>query len=297
MFARMVVNRLAVTVLVVVLGGAAAAAGCATTWTVSQIAAGRPPIDENAREEAVPIPGVEERLEVVLHLSGRPPPLTASSSGQTAAPQQPTHGPLEIDCAVTQHGRETVYRAATRYGKSWKKWTAAFFLLEGLAGSLLLLAGDDSAGRIGWGVYLAVDALGTGALFFAPRRDVYEQKEREVVTRVREDCPAGLLVEVDGRVVPVDAVGGVGDLGQALFERHLVGTQTPIRVRVGDSVVGVDLTADDRCAWARKRQHDAAETLCTGGASGYGGRSSVRVVLDVPLGTLIGRPAAWLSPR
>lgn len=276
---------------------AVASTGCATTWAISQAAAGRPPIDENAREEAVPLPGVEEQLEVVLHFSGRPIPQPAGTSSSTTAPKPRTDGPLELDCKVTQHGHETLYRASTRYGKSWKKWTAVFFLLEGLSGAALLAFGDNSAGNLGSGIYLSLDALGTGILFFAPRRDVYEQKEREVVTDVRNDCPEGLLLELDGRWVPVDALGGVGELGQALFERHLEESAEPVRVRVGDETSDVYLTADDRCTWARKRRHDAAQTMCAQGASGYGGRSSARVVLDVPLGSLLSRFGARARPR
>jgi hypothetical protein len=251
-------------------------------------------MDENAREQAVPIPGVEERLAVVLHFSGRPLPAQAGSA-QGAAPRPRTDGPLELECSVTQHGRDTVYRAATRYGKSWKRWTAVFFLLEGLSASGLLLLGDDSAGNIASGVYLALDALGTGILFFAPRHDVYEQKEREVVTRVRDDCPAGLTLELDGGHVPVDAAGAVGELGQALFEQHMTRAQAPMRLRIGDSVVDVGLSAEDRCKWARGRSHEAARELCAGG-TGYG-RASVRVELEVPTGTLISRPESWLRPR
>jgi len=290
------VNSRRVSVFVAAAFCAATAAGCATTWTISQIAAGRPPIDENAREQTVPIAGVEERLEVVLHLWGRPPPKPATGTSQTAAPRQRTDGPLEIDCKVTQHGRDTVYRAATRYGKSWKRWTAIYFLLEGVGASALLLAGDGSAGEVAGGVYLAIDALGTGILFFAPRRDVYEQKEREVVTHVRDDCPAGLSLELDGRQVQVNAIGGVGELAQTLFERHMTQTEAPMRVRVGDRAVDILFSAEDRCTWARKRNHEAAQSLCTG-SNGYSGRSAIRVLLDVPLGTLISRPAAWLGPR
>ncbi len=276
---------------------AVASSGCATTWAISQAAAGRPPIDENAREEAVPLPGVREQLEVVLHFSGRPIQKPAGTSSSAPTPQPRTDGPLELDCALTQHGHETVYRASTRYGKSWKKWTAVFFVLEGLSGAALLAFGDDTAGTIGSGIYLSLDALGTGILFFAPRRDVYEQKEREVVTNVRNDCPEGLLLEVDGRLAPVDALGGVGELGQALFEQHLKGSAEPLRIRVGDQVSEVYLTADDRCRWARGRQDEAAAAICAEGASSYRGRASARVVLDVPLGSLLGRATAWQHPR
>ena len=66
------------------LAAAAALGGCFTTWATTQAVAGRPPFDENSREEAVPLPGVDETLRVTLHPDGKPPP--APATGTAAAP-------------------------------------------------------------------------------------------------------------------------------------------------------------------------------------------------------------------
>lgn len=287
--------RLALAALIGVV--AASGGGCATFWATSQIVAGRPPFDENAREQSVPLPGVTERLGVTLHLEGKPvPPANAAmTQNPTPAPAPTTSAappdPV-VECVVVQNGREQVYRAASYYGKTWK-WTAGIsFLIEGAIAAVYLLAGSET-GHYVIGGYLAADALVTGGLFFAPRRDIYERSERATSLRVRNDCPEGLLLEVAGRPVPIDADGRLSPLALALIERHITGTPEPIRVRLGAFGGEIQLDPAIRCSWARRRSLAAATELCKiAGAEQQTSmdRGSRVVVLDVPLGLLTSAP-------
>jgi hypothetical protein len=268
--------------------------GCATFWGFSQALSGRPPFEEDSREQAVPLPGVTEQLGVVLHLEGKP--LPPAATGTTAAPKTtavPAPRDPEVECVVAQTGREQVYRAATYYGRTWKWMTGISFLIEGALGALYLIAGDRTTHYV-YGGYFAADALVTGILFFAPRRHTYDRSERKRSVRVRSDCPAGLLLEIAGRPVPVDADGQLSPLTLALLERHITTVPEPIRVRLGPYAGELTLDPALRCEWARRRSLPAATELCKmAGASESStrpDRASLPLVLDVPLGLLTAPP-------
>ena len=278
----------------IVLAMAVASSGCAFTWGASQIGQGRPPFDENARSESVPLPGVLESLIVNVHFSGRPVVTQSSSTGsaqQTPSappfPAQPVNTELVVDCQVVQSGREKVYRAATRYGKGWKYVTATMFVLEGALAALYILSDESKPQQVIGGWLLAADALGTGALFFVPSRDVYETKVNTTLTPVRSDCPEGLTLELAGRQVAVEANGEIGDLGAALLKEQMERSNTPVRVSLGQNSADVFISGADRCSWARRTQHPDLQMMCSQ-SGGMIGRLNVEVTLAVPLGSLIG---------
>src|SRR5207237_4941486 len=99
-----------------------------------------------------------------------------------------------LACAGEQRGSEEVYRAAYRYDSRWRKGTAVMFLLEGALASVLLLEADSSGQAIGY--YFAADAALAGALFFAPRKEVYTHDIANVKTTVRYDCPEGVALAI-----------------------------------------------------------------------------------------------------
>lgn len=279
----------------VVLAFALASSGCAFTWGASQLGTGKPPMDENARSESVPMPGVLESLNVELFYAGRPVvrQYSSASSAQPAGPPAPPT-PLDtefvVGCQVVQTGQEKVYRAATQYGKRWKYSTAIMFVLEGALAAAYILSDESKAHQKIGGYLLAADAVGTGALFFMPSRDVYENSIKPTTTPVRSDCPEGLSIELAGRQVAVAANGKIGAFGATLVKEHMENSNTPIRVVLGQNSADIFLTGSERCRWARRTQHPNPMQMCNQ-SGGTLTRTSASVTLAVPLGSLIG-PAA-----
>jgi hypothetical protein len=176
---------------------ALACSGCFTTWAATQAGGVSLAWDEQAREETVPQAASEERLTVTL----------------------PLQGDVALTCKSAQHARETVYKSSFRYGRGWKKATALAFVSEAALASVMLLAGDrDNPKTYVYGGFFGVDAIGTAALFFVPRKERFTTTERAVATPVREDCPEGLVVEIAGTSYPVDAAGHLGDAGEVALE-------------------------------------------------------------------------------
>lgn len=230
----------------------AATSGCATTWIASQ-AAGVPRIwDEHVREVAVPQPGVTERLTVTFPLELAPAAGATTATTTTAAapattPAQPA--PFALTCSTDQDARDVVYHQAFRYGSFWKKSTAVWFLAEGAVGSVLLLASHGKIDDQVYGGYLAADAAVTGALFFLPREEIYRQDDRPVSTHVRDDCPPGLALAIDGTEYPVDAAGRLGDVGDAALDAWMKSPGPPIEVRIAGASQPLSIGPDARCEW------------------------------------------------
>jgi hypothetical protein len=295
---KLVLRRLVSALLI--CAAAAPSGGCATMWGLSKIISDKPPFEEKSSEQAVPLPGVKEQLVVTLHLEGKPvPPANAANTPTTPTPP-PAAGasasqPPEpvVECLVAQTGREEVYHAATYYGRNWKWLTGISFVIEAALGTALLLGGDKTTHYV-FGAYWAADALVTGVLYFAPERSSYEHFERNTLSRVRHDCPEGLLIELAGRPVPVDADGALSPLALALLGRHMTTTPEPIRVRMGAFGEEIALDPALRCSWARRRSLPAAAELCkVAGAERpltSTGASSPAVAIEVPLGLLTTLP-------
>src|SRR5262245_48948244 len=143
------------------------ASGCATSWTISQ-AMGRPQVwDEGVREVSVPQPGITERLTVTLPLETAYEPAGYVPAGQLPPPKKPL--PFALACSTDHDAQDVVYHSAFRYGSRWKKGTAIMFLVEGALATLLYAASTDQHPEdIVYAGALGLDAVVTGALFFAP---------------------------------------------------------------------------------------------------------------------------------
>ena len=174
-----------------------ASTGCFTTWAGGQATGHSFAWDENVRQETVPLPAREEHLDVKL----------------------PLNGDTQLACSSTQIAAETVHRSSVRYGRGWKKAMAIGFVTEAAIAGLFVLAGDRNDVRTHmYGGLFALDAVGTGALAFVPRKERFTHNDRNVATIVREDCPEGLVLEIAGTSYPVDAAGHIGEAGEVAFE-------------------------------------------------------------------------------
>lgn len=271
---------------------AAIFSACATTWGISQATLGRPPFDENVRKETVPIAGVREQLDLVIDLASRP----AASTAQPGAHPPATSGDpgLGISCRVTQNGKETLYRSSTRYGTKWKYLAAASALLEGAIAASSLLKEEPTAQDTLGGWFLAGDAIGSAILAVIPSRDVYKNSIEATSTLVRSDCPEGVALEVGGRVIPIDATGALGDIGNSVVRTHLEQLAGPLFIRFGEERAIIPIAAIDRCEWGNQIRHPDAMRYCqearSTSLSPIAQRGQLRhsVALTVPLGTFIG---------
>ena len=296
--------RIAIAVVAALAGG-----GCFTTWATIQIAGKPEALDESVRQETVAMPGVKEQLQVRLPLGDGTTagpavaPGAAGMTGTTAGdgrdpealgsgePLGPRPGPFELGCTTVQRAEDTVYRSAYRYGKKWKYGTAAMFVLEAAAASLYLLAGDrEKPEHLLLGGFLGLDALGTAALFFAPRKEIYRSDVKPAVATIRTDCPDGLVLEIAGESYPVDAAGRIGELGFAALDEWMLADAPAgtVQLALDGRVIPLQLGDIERCSWIRHR-HGTPPVRCPR----YGAvRRDVLATLEVPLGTLSRAPSA-----
>ncbi|MEZ4366161.1 MAG: hypothetical protein R2939_07715 [Kofleriaceae bacterium] len=237
--------------------------GCATSWVVSQ-AKGNPQIwDEGAKSERVPQPGPREVFAVVLPLTvdrpavpaptTEPTPAGVPSPSVAAAALAAEPLPLRLQCGVKQHGVDTLYRASTRYGRTWKKGTAIAAALEAATSAILLLAiPDDDPNYLGYtltGGFLGVDALVSAALFFLPRQERYESSEVPTETGIRNDCPEGLQLVVGDERFDVDAAGKIGEFGELALAEWMTTPSTPLAVTLGELRLELPVGRPEQCAW------------------------------------------------
>jgi hypothetical protein len=252
---------------------AVALGGCFTSWAVSQ-AAGKPRIwDEQVHEETVPQPGFTEQLAVtmplLIEMDQPPAPATTSTNGTYTPPPPATPRPFALRCTSSQRGQNAVYHSAFRYGKQWKKGTAVMFLLEGLAATAFYFAGQEEGkeGNLVMGAFFAADAVGTAALFFVPRKDVYRKDDVTVTTQIRSDCPETLDLSIGGDVYPIDAAGRLGELGDLALDDWMQAPSGPLLVGFEGRSYELVVGASDRCTWNRHRQRPADPGCAYGGAA------------------------------
>ena len=249
--------RAVTTVIALAIG----ATGCFTSWVTTQALGGARTLDEGVREEIVPIAGVEERLAVSLPLAHEYPAQTTAQRSSAPVPL-----PFALACSTRQHARDRVYHSAFRYGSRWKKRTAIAFLVEAALGATFLLIdrnrdrsdpmkANDRTGLFAGG-FLAIDAIGTAAIFFVPRKEVYSVDDKAVVTPVREDCPDGLVLDIGGTSFPVDAAGHIGELGEAALDEWMR-AQAPgaLALTFEGRAMPLRVEGRERCAWVRARQN------------------------------------------
>lgn len=233
---------------------ALAASGCATTWAITQAADKPQAWDEGVREVRVPQPGIVERLTVTMPLATVyevPPP---AQPGQP--PAQPKALAFALACSTDQNAHDVVYHAAFRYGSRWKKGTAIAFLVEGAAAALIYATRDAAHPEdMLYAGFFGIDAIASGALFFAPRKEIYRRDDRPVTTHVRSDCPDGLELAIGGSTFPVDAAGKIGDVGEAALDQWMASGAAPIEVRIAGQARTLELGDGERCSWQRDHHH------------------------------------------
>ena len=264
--------------------------GCATTWAISEIAWGKPPLDENERAESVPLPGVREQVKVRVYLAGRPPsPAPAANAAATATPTPAGAPPkrLQAECEVTQTGAAIEYRASTRYGPKWGRATAFSFLMEAIGAGLFLLSKNQPDGYVVAGV-LGTDAFATGLLHFVPARDLYESTRRDDELTVRRDCPEGLALRIAGRTAAFSALGQLDDVGQALFEQYMSAPAGGVQVALGRFERDVPIDPNVRCAWAMAQNRPRELATCTPAQL-----ATTLVPLDLAIVVPTGTATAW----
>jgi hypothetical protein len=273
--------------LIIACAALAAHTGCFGSWVAVQVAGNAKVLDEQVREETVPQPGFTERLVVsmplVIEMTPAPASTMTSTTTTTPAPP-PTPKPFAFACRSEQRGTDDVYHSAYRYGKQWKKGTAGMFLLEGLIATAFYFAGQED-GKEGYQVIaavLAVDAIGIGALFFAPQKEIYRKDERAVTTTIRDDCPETLAVQIGADTFPIDAAGRIGEVGDLALDDWMQAPTGPILVGFEGRTFEMIVTATDRCTWNRHRQR-AADAGC---AYGVTTQQYVATFIDTSPGTL-----------
>ncbi len=262
---------------------ALASSGCFTSWAITEGAGQQKLLDESVHESAVPSPGAREALEVRLPLAQAyeaPVVTTAPATPGVFTPAAPAaKRPLALVCQVTQRGDDTVYHAAFRYGSTWKKTAAVFFVLEAATAALIYASDTKDPSTQLAAAAVALDTLGTGIIAFAPRKEVYRTERRPDVTVVRQDCPDGLALAIGGESYPVDAAGRVGELGEAALDEWMRDPRAPVGLTLGGQDARLPLGADDVCGWNLQHHPDAR---CVQRLP----RVDVAVTLAVPLGTL-----------
>lgn len=300
------------------LGLALGGAGCFASWTAVQLTGGQRYLEEGAREVAVPQPDVREQLAISVPLAidlAHPPgqagaaatgtPATGTAATGAAAPGTPAASapaprPFAIGCESTQHASDQVHRAAFRYGRKWKYTTATMFVLEAAAAaaSAAYYFADRkepqpllAAGALG------LDALGTAALFFAPRKEIFRTELRPVTSRLRDDCPDGLALDIGGEVYPIDAAGQLGELGVAALDAWMQAPApgAPLRVTLGGHAAEVQIGRAEQCAWNRSHHPEQPEQLSGCPPPGSLSPRVAAARLDVPMGTLAQVEAASAS--
>ncbi len=247
---------------------AAMSSGCFTGWVATQAVGGARFLDEGVREEAVPLDGVQERLSVSLPLAIEYD--VDAAGAQSSAPQNKKARPFALTCSTRQHAQDRVYHSAFRYGSKWKKTTAISFLVEAALGAAFLLldrnrdlndpmAANDRTGLLAGG-FLALDAIGTAAIFFIPRKEVYTVEDKAVVTPIRDDCPEGLVLEIGGDAYPVDALGAIEEAGEIALDAWMRASDGApgggLALTFEGRAMPLRVDARERCAWVRARPAD-----------------------------------------
>ncbi len=249
--------------------------GCGTFWVATQAFGAQSVWDEGVREVSVPQPGVQERLAVNLPLAADYP---QTATGQTGTAPLP----FALTCRTDQRAKDVVYHSAFRYGKRWKWMAGLSVLVEGaIAAAFIAIRQPEKPQNLGFGVYMAADALLTTGLFFIPRKEIYRHDDRPIVTPVRSDCPEGMTLAIGGERFPVDAAGRIGEVGDAALDAWMSAPSGPLLLEVAGQTRTFDVGYAEQCVWQRDHHRDRPAT-CTAGVA----LRSLLVAIEVPVGTL-----------
>ena len=268
----------------IILALLATTSGCFTSWAITQSSGNQRILDEGVRQEHVPLPDVRERLHVTMPLAPQRAPKFRTAATASSV-NQFDELPFAFECVSTQTASDTVYRSGFRYGSRWKKVAAAMFVMEaGIAAAYFFASDREKPGNqlaIG---FFGLDAVGTAALLFVPRKEVYRQDVEPVFSRIRSDCPTGLILEIAGETFPVDAAGRVGELGEAALDGWMRTPSTPIRLTYRDRVIDLQLGQNEVCTWNRMRSQD--QSACP---AYWSSSPAITASIEVPMGTLTQR--------
>lgn len=265
-----------------IAAAALAGSGCFSTWSLSQVGGNAKIWDEQVREEKVPLAGITERLTVTLPLIVEMAAAVPATPSTPYVPPAPL--PLRLRCKAEQTGKDAVYHSAFRYGKSWKRGTGVMFVIEAAAAASLWLLSDQDGGDLFWGTLLAADALGSGVIFFLPRKEIYRRDVVTTRTPFREDCPETLTLTVGADNFPIDAAGSIGEVGDVALDDWMQAPKGPLLITLNGQSHEVVLDEQDRCTWNRARQRS-----CSGSGYGYGYGATqqyTQTVIEVAPGTL-----------
>lgn len=257
--------------------------GCFSFWGLTQVTGTQSAWEQNVREVSVPMPGVEDQLVVSFPLGFEYESVPYRSPSETTPAPPPVKKPFQLTCSAQQRGRDTVYRSAFRYGSRWKKYTAISFLAESAIATAVLLGGDRDTPKVQlWGGFFALDAIGTAAIFFIPRKDIFQTAEKTVITPVRSDCPEGLVLEIGADSFPVNAAGRLGELGDAALDQWMAAPAGSLQLSLEGRTTLLLVGANEQCAWNRAHHPEltqpcGAYTMVPGTVAGS---------LSLPVGTL-----------
>ncbi|MBX5482930.1 MAG: hypothetical protein IRZ16_13985 [Myxococcaceae bacterium] len=198
-----------------------------------------------------------------------PPP------GQVFVPAPaPPEGALALDCQLmqrptTEHVRSHLFR----YEGSWKPLTAFSFLGEAAMATILLLnsrdarTSDDSrALLIGFGAGFGLDAIGTAILFFHPKEERVVEYDRPGNWSPIGGCPEDLRLRVGHTEVPVAPDGSIPP---PIDREALLSISRPggtFDLRFGRDSRTIELSAGERCEWAKTRGLDPSAFCAPPGA-------------------------------
>lgn len=254
--------------------------GCFTTWAGTQIAGVQNAWEQDAREESVPLPGITERLTITLPLEVE----HRVTANATAAAIAGEDKPFALGCDVNQYARNEVTRSAFRYGSKWKLAAGMMFLAEAALATAFYVDRDnvEHPEYALYAGFFGLDAIGTAAIFFIPRKEVFRSEERPVTTHIRNDCPEGLTLEIAGETFPVDAAGKLGELGEAALDEWMTTPSGSLLVSLHGRTNEIRISPIEQCAWQRSRgtQGEACQRF----QGAFPQRTMVN--LDVPAGTL-----------
>lgn len=253
----------AIAMAMLVLGG------CATTWIGTQVTGTQRAWEEGVRETSVPLPGVQERINVRL-------PLGIVYEAQWVG----TNRVFALTCSTDQRAKDIVYRSAFRYGKRWRIMSGIMALTEGALAAVFLRSRDEKPEYWLYGGFLAADALVTTALFWIPRKEIYAKAERPVVTHVRSDCPDGMMLSIGADRFPVDAAGRIGEVAEAALDAWMSEPMGPLQLEVAGQVQRFEIGNGEMCVW--NREHHPELPPCYSGVA----LRSVLLSFEVPVGAL-----------
>ena len=261
---------------------ALAASGCATTWIATQAAGAARVWDEGVNEATVPLPGVDERLNITLPLAIEyTSPATPPTPGALAP--APVAEPFALACSTDQRARDLVYHSAFRYGNRWKTMSGIMALAEGALATAFLLSRDQKPEYIVYGGFFGIDAAITAALFFIPRKEIYRTDEKPSVTHVRSDCPDGMTLAIGADQFPIDAAGRIGEVGEAALDAWMTEPTGPLQLTVAGQVRTLDVGPGEQCMWRRDHHRDQPSNCYAGVAL-----RSILTSIEVAPGTLTG---------